>query len=77
MKGTPPHPRLILYTIYERPKDFPDKFVVRAWEIGRAPCPGKATAFNTLEEARSAVPRGLYCLHRHPTDEPAIVESWI
>jgi hypothetical protein len=31
----------------------------------------------TLDDVRSQLPPGLYCLGRDPADDAAIVESWI
>lgn len=68
---------LTQYTIYERPRDYPEGFVVRAWHImpGRAE-PGEARTASTLEEARALVPPGLICFARTPDDDPTIVETW-
>lgn len=72
------------YVIYERPKDFPDKFVVRKWSIvdgeeKAIPMADKnlfVTA-DTLEEARGFVPKDRYRIPRAQEDEPQIVETWI
>lgn len=71
---TPAEP-LSLYVIYDHPRDYPDSFVVRRWEldaqkevVGTAP---------TLEAARKLVPPDLYNLGRHEGDDPNIVEVWI
>ena len=68
-----------LWVIYERPRDFPDKFVVRRWAIGNG-CylaTGDFSLANDLDGARRLVPPGLACLGRDASDEPHIVESWI
>lgn len=65
------------YTIYDHPKDFPDGFVVREWEItAGATTPGPAVTVETLEEARAVVPGGLFRIDRAPDDDPVIVETW-
>jgi hypothetical protein len=64
-----------LYVIYDHPRDYPESFVVRRWDleiprevVGTAP---------TLEAARELVPPGLYNLERYEGDDPNIVEVWI
>lgn len=68
------------FVIYEKPKDFPDKFVVRRFVIaGPEPAPDKEpwAVVDTLEAARKKVPWGQYRIERDPSDDPVIVESWI
>lgn len=65
---------LAMYTIYDSPSDHPGKFVVREHLV-----PGGVkglTIHSSLEEARAAVPPGLYCIKRHPQDAPVVVETW-
>ena len=67
------------YVIYNRPSDHPDHFVVRLWittEHGSGPT-GEFKLFDTLDEARHAVPRDCVCIARSPDDDPVIVETWI
>ena len=67
-----------MWVIYERPRDFPQGFIVRRWDItGPGPTPGPAYAELTLEAARRHVPPGLECLPRFENDEPTIVEAWL
>ena len=33
--------------------------------------------FDTLAEARQAIPKGLYNIGRYDLDDPAVVEVWI
>ena len=62
------------------PKDFPNQFVVRVFEIkpNSPPIPTQefATA-NTLEEIRSLIPAECVCIARDATDDPVIVETWL
>lgn len=66
------------FVIYERPRDYPDKFVVRRFRI----VPGKiipddnVAVFNTLDEAREFIPYHLINIGRQEKDEPQIVEVW-
>lgn len=73
---------LELWTIYEHPSDFPHDFVLRRSVVLNLPPrvvhDAEPTALtDTLEEARSYLPRGLFCLGREPADDPVIVEVWI
>lgn len=71
---------LRLWVIYEHPKDYPDKFVVRGWNIehGGVNRPDKSVLLaDSLKEARELVPQGLFHLPRFKDDDPVIVETWI
>jgi len=70
---------LPVWTIYESPKDFPGKFVVRKHIIlpGKTFPTGEYALFDSLEEARDAIPEGCANLGRYAEDEPQIVESWM
>ncbi len=59
----------------DRPKDFPDYFVVRRF-INDQPQDLLAVC-STLKAVREHIPPGLICLARSPTDEPQIVETWV
>lgn len=70
------------YVIYEDPKDYPGKFVVRRWAIVRGrpePMPeaDPLGVVDTIEAARALVPRGLYPLGRHAQDDAVIREVWL
>lgn len=75
-------PEVVLtqYTIYERPSDYPESFVVREWHIVRGrdePVAGGVVAVaKTLGDARLAVPDGLINIGRQPGDDSVIVETW-
>lgn len=75
-----PHLVMSQWVIYDHPRDFPDKYVMRRWEI-RQPAEIVATddmaLANTLEEIRLSVPQGLYRLERFRDDDPSIVEVWL
>jgi hypothetical protein len=70
---------LSIYTVYADPVDFPGKFVWRRFTV----CPRGLTrtddvaVADTLEACRKTLPPGLHCLNRDPSDDPAIVESWV
>lgn len=70
---------LIQYTIYARPRDYPNSFVVRRWRIyanDLRPDPS-VNVCQTLEEARSCIPPGLVRIPRFRDDDPTIVEVWM
>lgn len=74
----PPEPLLMIWVIYYHPKDFPDKFVARRFNLDQ-PTPDHITS-DSLEGIRSALLEkepGLVCLTRAPEDDPVILETWI
>jgi hypothetical protein len=73
---------LVIWTIYNRPTDFPDCFVARKFEC-RA---GAREAVPTSDVIRALalddirwwmLDQGLACITRAPTDPPQVVESWL
>ena len=71
---------LVMWTVYNRPTDYPEHCVARRWEIGE----GEATptwlviVAPDLATLRAHLGNmGLYCLPRHESDEPQIVETWL
>lgn len=71
-----------MFVIYRHPRDYPDKYVVRRWWIGRTP--GKPQpdtdrffVADTLEGVRAHIPPNFFRIERDPNDEPQIVECWI
>lgn len=70
----------IVWTIYEHPKDYPDRFVARLFtvtpEAGAQPTKYHLLA-DSLEEIRNLLPPGLVRIERDLADEPQIVERWI
>lgn len=67
------------YVIYDHPRDHPDHFVVRAWDIK----PGGPTLrearglFYELDRARAYCAQfGHVRLERMPDDDPKIIEVW-
>lgn len=68
------------WVIYDKPSDFPDKFIARKWIIER----GSVLATNEVKEATDLVTlrlvfdgMGLVCIKRHELDDPRIVEIWL
>ena len=72
---------LEVWTIYQRPADYPGGFVARMHVVGAtaALCGPTDRAYfgPTLDSVRGQLPSGLVCLGREAGDEPQIVESWI
>ena len=70
---------LSMWVIYERPRDYPEYFVVRRWRVDRAGASAlEACALvASLADAREHVPRGAVNIGREPEDDPVIVESWV
>lgn len=74
-----PQNTLSIWVITCNPSDYPDSWVARRCEIGCGTVRPTAEHFvhDTLDQARAAVPPGMWRLPRHATDDPVIVESWI
>ena len=67
-----------MWVIYDKPKDFPDKYVARKWIVDEKPVPtGEVLTGNTLNEIRTKLPRDLYKVNRSPWDDACIVETWV
>ena len=74
---------LSIWTVYQKPLDYPGHFVARRWEnliVDGAPV-SRATAdvlvAPDLDGLRAQLPAGLVRLDRQPGDGPVIVESWL
>jgi len=74
-----PHVWMSQYVIYNNPRDYPGKYVMRRWDIraGEMIATDNMELAETLEEIRGKVPPGLYCLERFEDDDPCIVEVWL
>jgi hypothetical protein len=70
---------LHMWTVYDHPRDYPDKYVARRSEIGAASVKMTNDMFvaDTVDELRTLLPPGLVCLSRDPNDDPCIVEVWL
>lgn len=64
-----------MITIYNRPTDYPDKYVARLWDCN-VPTHLVATA-DTLEEIRTTIPPNMTQLPHMAGDDPCIVEVWL
>lgn len=68
------------WTIYYRPLDFPNHYVVRMWfipEPGVVAHHGIACLCGSLDEAREQVPQGTIRVPREPEDDAVIIETWL
>lgn len=69
-----------LFTVYCKPRDYPDSYVVREFEVsaaGASAAPAPLIVADTYPEAIRAIPRGLFCVPRHPDDDANILEVWL
>jgi hypothetical protein len=69
-----------LYTVYDHPSDYPDKWVVRAWWVDSGQMyAGGVHLAETLDDARDGIPRRaeLHRLEPTPLDDATIAEVWI
>jgi hypothetical protein len=71
---------LNVWTVYDHPRDIPDKFVARRFETGKQGAIATDDILVTadLEELREVFERvGLYRMNRQERDDPKIVETWL
>lgn len=65
-----------IIAVYKNPKDYPDKYIARLWNINNKP-----TKFiivkDTLQAIRKSLPAHLTRLPPDHRDDPVIVETWI
>jgi hypothetical protein len=68
-----------MWTIFDRPADYPDHFVARKFIGVQGQCvPTNEFRFaKSLAEIRETIPWGLMCFVRHPSDPPQVVETWL
>jgi hypothetical protein len=71
---------LTLWTVYDKPKDFPEKYVARLFVTsasGAHPTDQIFVADTITEIREEMIRRGLSCLARSDNDDPVIVEVWL
>lgn len=67
---------LSLWTIYDHPRDFPNNYVARRFELEQPT--SDVILSSDLESLRAELmARGLVCLTRNPADDPVILETWL
>jgi len=64
------------FVVYENPKDYPGKWIVRKWVKGK-PEIHPTAIMTTLEKARKVIPKGLENIGRMTGDDPCIYEVWL
>jgi hypothetical protein len=69
------------WCVYEHPRDYPTKYVMRRWDIYEGDqtlyATDDVTIADTLELIRATVPPGLHRLPRFAEDDACIVEVWM
>jgi hypothetical protein len=71
---------LSIWTVYFDPKDHPEKYVVKRWEVGDGPDPRPTDDIfvsDSLPELRALIPPGMTMMGRFGDDDPCIVEVWL
>lgn len=72
---------LAMWTVYDHPKDYPDKYVARRFDVGAKGAVPSASIIvcPDLETLRTmlAVEMHLTCLPRAAEDDPKIMETWV
>jgi len=72
---------LAMWTVYDHPTDYPDKYVARRFDVARdgARPTESIIIMDNLDRLRDmlAFEMHLTCLPRSPHDDPKIVETWL
>lgn len=68
--------RVPIIAVYKFPRDYPDKFVARLWDIGNRFTKMVVVA-DTLEQVRKLIPRSMTLLQPSEYDDPVIVETYV
>lgn len=69
---------LSIWTVYDRPLDYPEKFVARRWLATPQPTPtDDILVGDDLMDVRKKLPAGLHCISRQAGDDSCIVETWL
>lgn len=67
--------RIPILTVYNSPKDFPGRFVIRLFDVEQPTM--LYFVADTLEGVRAVVPHEMRRLARCPGDDPCIVEAYV
>lgn len=73
-------PALSMWVIYDRPKDQPDTYIARRWDIvdGMMVATRETITCQTVHAIRCwLLDAGLTRFARSPGDDPVILESWL
>jgi len=69
---------LSIWTVYESPLDYPERFVARRWTINPAPSPtDDVIVADDMSSLQAMMPPGMVRMPRQPGDDPVIVETWV
>ena len=71
---------MIMWTVYDHPRDCPDFFIAREWWIegGMTRASGRVHTARSLDVIREMMlQKGLTCFTRDPADDPVIIETWL
>jgi hypothetical protein len=77
---TEPPAVLNMWTVYRQPRDYPNGYVARRFEVDSKLGPvatSNVHVGDTLEAVRAKLPPGLYRLPRDDRDAPSVVETWL
>lgn len=65
-------------TVYEKPKDYPDKYVARLFLVNSKVKPTKIFIVkDTLKEVRNQIPASYIRMSRSAEDDPVIYETYL
>lgn len=69
---------LQMWVVTANPLDFPGLYVARLCEVNVAGIIHTDTVItaDSLQAIRLAIPQGLQCIPRDPSDPPVVVETW-
>lgn len=70
---------LVLWTVYDRPADYPSSAVARRWIVDAAGLSytDAIVVAPTVDLVRALIPAGMVAIPRHEKDDPVIVETWL
>ena len=69
---------LPIFTVYDRPRDYPDGFIARMFLTGKIEIPTLITVLGSLEEIRETmIEVGMTRIERYEKDDPKILECWL
>ena len=71
---------MIMWVLYDHPKDFPDKYVARKWHVqtGRGTPTDEIITDDQLDELRKKMQhKCLTKIQRNTINDPIIIETWM
>jgi hypothetical protein len=67
------------YVVYQHPRDYPNDYVMRVFEVtsaGATPT-DEVVVSPSLKLVRQSIPPGCICISRSIGDDPVILETWL